>query len=151
MLEAAVRWIRRHAIAGSGMAVSSKQRVAYPEVTGYFIPTLLGLGERELAHAFADWLIRVQRADGAFVGPGSDEAFAFDTGQVVRGWVALLPTRPALEAPLRRACDWLLAASDAASGRLPVPAPGGDWSLGPRGEVSEAIHLYVLAPLRDRR
>ena len=26
--------------------------------------------------------------------------------------------------------------------------PGGAWSLGPRGEVSEAIHLYVLAPLR---
>ncbi len=148
MLESAVRWIRRHAIAGSGMAVSSRQRVAYPEVTGYFIPTLLGLGERELATRFSDWLCSVQRHDGAFVGPGMDEAFAFDTGQVVRGWTALLPTRPELATPLRRACDWLLASADEASGRLPVPAPGGAWSLGPRGEVSEAIHLYVLAPLR---
>jgi malonyl-CoA O-methyltransferase len=89
----------------------------------------------------------VQRPDGAFVGPAMDETFAFDTGQVVRGWVALLPTEPAVAMPLRRACDWLVTAGDAASGRLPVPRPGGAWSLGPRGEVSEAIHLYVLAPL----
>jgi malonyl-CoA O-methyltransferase len=148
MLESAVRWIGRHTLSDGGMAVSSQQRVAYPEVTGYFIPTLLGLGERELAQQFSDWLVTVQRPDGAFVAPGSNDTFAFDTGQVVRGWVALLPTHPTLEGPLRRACDWLLAASDPATGRLPVPLPGGAWSLGPRGEVSEAIHLYVLAPLR---
>ncbi len=149
MLESAVRWIRRHALAAGGIAVSSKQRVSYPEVTGYFIPTLLALGERDLARAFSDWLVRAQRPDGAFAGPGMDETFAFDTGQVVRGWVALLPTCPELETPLRRACDWLVASGDATTGRLPVPAPGGAWSLGARGEVSEAIHLYVLAPLRD--
>jgi malonyl-CoA O-methyltransferase len=147
VLERAVRWIQRHTIAGGGIVVSSKQRVSYPEVTGYFIPTLLGLGERELARQFADWLVSVQRSDGAFTGPDGDQAFAFDTGQVVRGWAALVPTHPVLEAPLRRACDWLVAAADGGSGRLPVPPPGGAWSLGPRGEVSEAIHLYVLAPL----
>ncbi len=148
MIESAVRWIRRHALASGGIAVSSKQRVAYPEVTGYFIPTLLTLGERDLARAFSDWLVSTQRPDGAFAGPGMHETFAFDTGQVVRGWVALLPTEPSVEAPLRRACDWLVASGDASTGRLPVPAPGGAWSLGPRGEVSEAIHLYVLGPLR---
>src|SRR5690349_1074889 len=89
MLESAVRWIRRHALAGGGIAVSSKQHVSYPEVTGYFIPTLLALGERDLARAFSEWLVRAQRPDGAFAGPGMDETFAFDTGQVVRGWVAL--------------------------------------------------------------
>lgn len=149
MLERAVRWIRRNTLAEGGIVVSSRQRVAYPEVTGYFIPTLLALGERDLARAFSDWLVRAQRPDGAFAGPGMDETFAFDTGQVVRGWVALLPTCPELETPLRRACDWLVASGDATTGRLPVPAPGGAWSLGARGEVSEAIHLYVLAPLRD--
>ena len=147
MLESAVGWIRRHVLAEGGIAVSSKQRVAYPEVTGYYVPTLLALGERDLARAFADWLVGVQRPDGSFGGPGMAESFAFDTGQVVRGWVAMLPTHPALETPLRRACDWLLLSGDAATGRLAVPAPGAAWNLGPRGEVSEAIHLYVLAPL----
>jgi malonyl-CoA O-methyltransferase len=147
MVESAVRWIRRHVLESGGIAVSSHQRVAYPEVTGYYIPTLLALGERDLALAFSDWLTGVQRPDGAFGGPGMDETFAFDTGQVMRGWVAILPTHPAVETPLRRACDWLLASADASTGRLPVPAPGAAWSLGSRGEVSEAIHLYVLAPL----
>lgn len=147
MLERAVRWIRRNTLAEGGIVVSSRQRVAYPEVTGYFIPTLLGIGERTLARQFADWLVTVQRPDGAFSGPGSDQTFAFDSGQVLRGWVALLPTYPALEAPLRRTCEWLVTSADAC-GRLPVPPPGGAWSLGPRGEVSEAIHLYALAPLR---
>jgi hypothetical protein len=63
VLERAVRWIRRHALAGGGIVVSSRQRVSYPEVTGYFIPTLLGVGERDLARQFADWLVSVQRAD----------------------------------------------------------------------------------------
>lgn len=147
MLEGAVRWVQRHVLASGGIAISSQQRVAYPEVTGYYVPTLLGLGERDLARAFADWLVTVQRADGSFGGPGAEESFAFDTGQVVRGWTAMLPTHPELATPLRRACDWLLAAGDAATGRLPVPRPGAAWSLGERGEVSEAIHLYVLAPL----
>lgn len=126
--------------------MSSRQRVPYAEVTGYFIPTLLGLGERTLARQFAEWLVTVQGADGAFGAPGGGAPFAFDTGQVVRGWTALLPTHPALEAPLRRACDWLVETSDP-RGRLPVPRPGGAWSLGARGEVTEAIHLYVLGPV----
>jgi malonyl-CoA O-methyltransferase len=148
VLDASIRWIRRHAVPGQGIVVSSHQQVVYPEVTGYYIPTLLALGERELARQFADWLVRVQQADGSFAGPDGGTPFAFDTGQVIRGWVALLPQMPTLEQPLRRACEWVLAASDPATGRLPVPLPGGAWSLGPRGEVSEAIHLYCLAPLR---
>src|SRR5678809_533455 len=47
MVESAVRWIRRHVLERGGIAVSSQQRVAYPEVTGYYIPTLLALPERE--------------------------------------------------------------------------------------------------------
>lgn len=39
--EKAKKWIIRHTIDNKGIAVTSKQRRIYPEVTGYFIPTLL--------------------------------------------------------------------------------------------------------------
>lgn len=45
----------------------------------------------------------------------------FDTGQVVRGWVALLEQMPELEGGLRRACNWLIDTADAQTGRLLVP------------------------------
>ncbi|MGA3112941.1 MAG: prenyltransferase/squalene oxidase repeat-containing protein [Syntrophobacteraceae bacterium] len=147
MLEKAVRWVRAHSITSQGIAVSSRRRSSYPEVTGYFIPTLLAIGERDLASQYAQWLLSVQKNDGSFGGAGNDCSFAFDTGQVVRGWVALVGQMPSLEMPLRGACNWLLRSADPDTGRLRVPLPGTDWSLGRRGEVSEAIHLYVLPPL----
>ncbi len=146
MLEKAIRWIKNNSIAGQGIVISSHKRVSYPEVTGYFIPTLLSIGERELAYQYARWLLSVQRQDGSYGLNG--HSYVFDTGQVVRGWAALLEQMPELEQPLRRACDWLLETADARTGRLMVPLPGTDWSLGRRGEVSEATHLYVLPPLR---
>ena len=146
MLEKAVRWVRTNSIPGQGIVISSRQRSCYPEVTGYFIPTLISIGDRNLACQYAQWLISVQKNDGSFGIGGNGCSFAFDTGQVVRGWVALVKQMPALEMPLRSACDWLVRSADPA-GRLPVPMAGGAWSLGGRGEVSEAIHTYVLPPL----
>jgi malonyl-CoA O-methyltransferase len=147
MLEKAIRWVKTHSIPGAGVSVSSRQRVCYPEVTGYFIPTLLSVGERSLAVGYARWLLSVQKSDGSFGGAGDGCSFAFDTGQVIRGWVALLDQMPALEGPLRKGCNWLMNTADP-TGRLPVPKPGGDWCLGIHGEINEAIHLYVLPPLR---
>ena len=146
MLEKAVQWIKNNSIDGQGIVVGSRNRVIYPEVTGYFIPTLLSIGERQLAHQYARWLLTVQHKDGSY-GLG-EHSYAFDTGQVVRGWVALLEQIPELEQPLRRACNWLIETADPQTGRLMVPPPGKDWSLGHRGEVSEGIHLYVLPTLR---
>ena len=75
----------------------SRQRVCYPEVTGYFIPTLLASGLRDLAHQYARWLVSVQKPDGSFGGGGEEASFAFDTAQVVRGWVEVAPQMPELE------------------------------------------------------
>jgi malonyl-CoA O-methyltransferase len=147
MLDRCLQWIKAHSLPGQGVIATSRRRVAYPEVTGYLIPTLLCVGERELAAQYARWLQSIQREDGSFANASGGEAYAFDTGQVVRGWVALVEQLPELEQPLHRACDWLLSTADA-SGRIAVPRAGADWSLGRRGEVSEAIHLYVLPPLR---
>ncbi len=149
MLEKAIQWIKNNSVPGQGIIISSRQRVVYPEVTGYFIPTLLSIGEHDLARQYAQWLISVQRADGSFGGGGDERSYAFDTGQVVRGWVALIGEMPELAQPLRRACDWLIQTADPHTGRLIVPPPGNAWSLGPRGEVNEGIHLYVLTPLRQ--
>ena len=148
MIDQATRWIQQNTLPNSGIIVSSRQRVAYPEVTGYFIPTLQTVGEHQLASQYANWLTTVQLPDGSFGSPDGRKGFAFDTGQVIRGWVSLLHKFPELERPLRRACDWLINTADTTTGRLLVPSPGSDWSLGARGEVNEGIHLYSLGPLR---
>lgn len=148
MLERVIEWVHGNTLPGQGVIVHSGQAESYPEVTGYFIPSLLATGHRRLAHQYARWLATIQKTDGSF-GPGwTDESFAFDTSQVVRGWVEVLPQMPELEQPLRRACEWLISSADSSTGRLQVPRPGGSWSLGRRGEVSEAIHLFALRPLQ---
>jgi malonyl-CoA O-methyltransferase len=141
-LERAIHWLRSNMVPEQGIVVSSRNRSCYPEVTGYCIPTLFKVGEHELARDAARWLATIQRPDGSVRGPNDTVSYAFDTGMVVRGWVAALQDMPELEGPIRRACDWLLQSADA-DGRLPAPATEA-WSLGERGTVPEAIHLYVL-------
>ncbi len=148
MIEKAIEWVKRYSIEDQGIVVTSRQRVGYPEVTGYFIPTLLSIGEIDLAAQYGRWLTAIQRPDGSFGGGGDERSYAFDTGQVIRGWVKLVNKMPELEQPLCRACDWLIMTADSVTGRLKVPPPGAAWSLGSRGEVNEGIHLYALWPLR---
>jgi malonyl-CoA O-methyltransferase len=149
MYREAVQWMRANAIKGRCVPVSHRKLKPYPEVTGYCIPTLLQVGEYELAAKFARFLIAVQNADGSFSLDNPDEKFVFDTGQVIRGWVSIASRVPEVIDPMRRACDWIINGADPQSGRLMVPAPHGQWSLGRRGEVSEGIHLYVIQPMRQ--
>ena len=149
MLPRAIQWIHDNHVGGHAVPITNLNRKPYPEVTGYFIPTLLAIGEIAMAEDFARWLVSVQNADGSFSLDDPGRQYVFDTGQVIRGWVAIIDRLPELREPLARACDWIVDGADPATGALKVPAPGGDWSLGPRGEVSEGIHLYVLKPMRD--
>jgi malonyl-CoA O-methyltransferase len=150
MIDAAINWINQNTLPDGGIVVNSKQRTSYPEVTGYYIPLLLSIGENELAKKFARWLTTAQLPDGSFGDPSGTASFAFDTGQVIRGWVSILKQFPEIEVPLRRACDWIIATADKSSGRLCTPAVEGAWSLGAdRGELSEGVHIYTLAPLKD--
>jgi len=149
MIEKATQWILANTVPDKGIIVHSRQRVPYPEVSGYYIPTLLSIGRTDLAKQYARWLTKIQHADGSFGGPTGTGCYAFDTGQIIRGWVSILDQMPDLLPHLRGACDWLIRSADPATGRLLVPPPGTDWSLGARGEVNEAIHLYALAPLQS--
>lgn len=146
-VDKAIGWLRNHSVPEGGVFVSSRQRVGYPEVTGYLIPSLYAWGERDLARQYVRWLVGTQKADGSFPAPGGDASFAFDTGQAVRGLVAALPEFPELEGNLRRACDWLVGNSSP-EGRLPLPPSIDDWSMGARGHISEAVHLYILPGLK---
>lgn len=149
MLQKAIQWIQRNHLNGQAIPITHRQRRPYPEVTGYFIPTLLTIGEITLAEQCARWLVSIQNPNGSFSLDNPNISYVFDTGQVIRGWVSIFDRMPELAEPLQRACDWIIHGADPVTGRFMSPAPGGDWSLGPRGEVCEGIHLYVLKPMRD--
>ena len=63
----AIEWIHNNTVGDKeGIVVTSKKRVIYPEVTGYYIPSLLNAGEVELAKGFARKLCSLQKADGSW-------------------------------------------------------------------------------------
>jgi hypothetical protein len=97
---------------------------AYPETSGYSIPTLLRAADTlqrpELAvraGEVADWLLRIQLPDGSFpggVGIGGAPV-VFDVGQIMQGLLDLwhaTADESTLDA-LRRAADWLVSVQDA--------------------------------------
>jgi malonyl-CoA O-methyltransferase len=142
-----LRWIEKFG-KKDYVQISDRNFHPYPEVTGYFIPTLLQIGDFDRAHRFSSYLMSIQNEDGSFFLDNPAQKFVFDTGQVIRGWVAIAPRYPEVLEPLRRACHWIVSTSDA-SGCFAVPPKRGAWSLGARGEVSEGIHLYIVQPLRN--
>ena len=85
----ALTWIDSNTVKNSGIAVSSKSAKPYPEVSGYFIPTLLAWNEKDRAFAYGRWLLTIQRDDGSWGDPNLNEPYAFDTGQVIKGLLAL--------------------------------------------------------------
>lgn len=138
--EQAMDWFRQNMVPGQGIIVHTKQPVPYPEVTGYFVPTLYNWGEMELARTCTRWLMSIQLPDGAFPAPDG-VPYTFDTAQIMRGLCAALDDVDGAEASLRRACDWMLTQVDA-SGRLKTPSTE-LW-----GDIaSDLIHTYALPPL----
>ena len=147
------QWIKKHRSRSGGIIISTGKRVIYPEVTGYYIPTLLEIGEHNLAEEFGTSLVAAQHDDGSF-GLGGI-GFVFDTAMVVRGLNALV-RRSGLTSgqskfvrTLNKACSWLTQAVDPETGRWIVPS-GNIWGLpSGRGRVSEGIHLLGILPLRQ--
>jgi len=103
---------------------------AYPETTGYWIRTLLALSKaypnimratfsgRDVSLTLVEWLISIQRPDGAF--PGSYGKFdeqppvVFNTGQVLLGLLDFYSRTPDSEIynSSRRAAEWLISVQD---------------------------------------
>ena len=145
-LDKAIQWVKKNTIANEGIRISTKHNISYPEVSGYFIPTLIQIGEIKLATQYSNWLVRKQADNGSF-GLGKHKV-AFDTGQVMRGWNELVPFDKTLEPSLKKACVYLdsITLSD---GSMQTPKPGTIWCLPNRGEVSPCIMLNILKSWRD--
>jgi malonyl-CoA O-methyltransferase len=134
----AIEWIRRHESEYGGILAHSSSALAYPEVTGYLVPTLLRYGERELATRLVRWLLCTQRADGSYTSP-EGTPYVFDTGQALRG---LLVAEGLVSGTLE-------ASSRAASYLCSQMVEGGKGGFGLRysGSIPESVHLYVLPAL----
>jgi len=142
----AIEWVKNNRLAGGGVAVHHKSRVATQEVTGYLIPSLLDGGEERLAVELALWEASVQRPDGSLAAPDG-VPYTFDTAQVVRGFLAVLDRVPLLETNLRRACDYV-AGQIGADGRVNSPALD-MWRLEDGSVLTDYCNLYVLPPLHE--
>jgi malonyl-CoA O-methyltransferase len=132
----AVGWIKDNTVKEKGIIVSSDQKISYPEVTGYMIPTLYKTGERELAKQYAAWLMEQQNDDGSF-SAADGIPYPFDTGQVMRGFLTVLDDMPEIEEPLKRACSYIIN-NMAVNGRIKSFYDD---------KITEYVHLYVLPPL----
>jgi len=135
----ALEWLLKNELPGGGIRVHSNHSSAYQEVSGYIVPTLLNWGESGLACRIAEWLISVQTPYGAYSDPDRNQAFVFDTAQVLRGLLATCSLVPGTEKAARRAADWLCSEM----------IDNGDKGFGPRynGALAESMHLYCLPPL----
>lgn len=138
--ERAMDWFKANMVPGQGIIVHTRQPVPYPEVTGYFIPTLYNWGEPELARTCTRWLMSIQLPDGAFPAPDG-VPYTFDTAQIMRGLCAAVGDVDGAEDSLRRACDWMLTQVDE-RGRLLTPSTE-LWT----DIASDLIHTYALPPL----
>ncbi|HEX5352516.1 MAG TPA: hypothetical protein VFW60_00390 [Rhodanobacteraceae bacterium] len=151
-LQAAAEWLARAQDAtGSGGvsafydAAKREWTGAYPETTGYIIPTFFRYAElsgndeyRERAARMAAWESDIQLPDGG-VRAGTLDAkqivpTIFNTGQVLFGWLAAWQqTRDArFRDSLVRAADWLVAAQD----------PDGVWRRFASPFASHALNTY---------
>jgi hypothetical protein len=129
-LQAAIDWIERAREASHDGGVSKgydtlrrRWARAYPETTGYTIPTLLNAANllqqpryRTLALALAEYLLRSATPEGGVRHWATAQAgpIVFDTGQVVFGWLSAYGVsgdQRYLDAS-RRAGDWLAAIQD---------------------------------------
>lgn len=132
-LQAAENWLRRahdrreHGAddgVSYGYSILGGWRPSYRETSGYILTTFFDLARerndadyRDRAIRIAEWLIRVQNADGSIANPRYGQGgIVFDTGQVLFGFVRAFEEtrRPEFKTAATRAADWLVQVADSA-------------------------------------
>ena len=140
----AKQWMKEHTVFGQGI-LSADMKNPYPEVSGYFIPTLLYWGERELALQYAKWLCAIQKDDGSWYDKDDKLAYVFDTAQILKGLIAVKDILPSVDEHIKHGCDWMVSRMEP-SGRIPAVH---EEVWGDNKTMSELIHIYCLSPLRE--
>ena len=142
----AVKWMMNNSIDGEGIICNTDLRRSYPEVTGYYIPTLLRWGYRKLACSYAAWLCSVQKPDGSWYNTEDTAAYIFDTAQILKGLLAVRGIMPQVDRNIIAGCEWIFTCMGE-DGRLITPvkdAWGTDTDV-----CDEIIHIYCLSPLLE--
>lgn len=130
-----------------GIIISTDQPILYPEVSGYYVPTLLKWGEKDLARAYIEYLLSIQNDDGSFNESYGAHKYTFDTGQIAKGLWEYASVDSRCKEALLKACDYIVSKQrDDGS----IATDNYDyWGLAFGRRVPEAIHLYCLEPLRN--
>lgn len=142
----AIEWIKNNTINGQGITVTSKKKIIYPEVTGYYIPSLLVWGEKEIAISYAKYLCSIQKEDGSWYDSTDSAPYVFDSAQILKGLIAIRKILPEVDTHIIKGCDWILSNMQE-NGRLTTPNKD-DWGDN-ENFCSELIHIYCLSPIRD--
>ena len=142
----AVDWIKNNTIEGEGIINNSLLRKSYPEVTGYYIPTLLRWGYKELAISYAKWLCSIQKEDGSWYDTENEQPYIFDSAQILKGLLAVrnvYPVQGEVDIAIKNGCNWILS-NVTEEGQLRAPDER-QWTKS--YAFSELIHTYCLSPL----
>lgn len=145
VFQKAIEWIHRHTIGeNEGITVTDRQQFVYPEVTGYYIPSLISIGEIELAKSFAEHLCSIQNENGAWFDAFDENPMIFDTGQILKGLMAVREYLPEVESHLIKGIEWLLSCMTE-EGKL--SHEGNLWE--DETHSCELILLYTLSPILE--
>jgi malonyl-CoA O-methyltransferase len=134
----ALDWIRSQEVATGGIKVASDRPDAYPEVTGYLVPTIIRYGERELAVRSLRWLAAVQQSDGSYQSP-EGLSLVFDTAQALRGLLAGIGLERQALGCARKAADYVY--------RELLENGSGGHTTRLWYRIPEGVNLYVLPAL----
>ncbi|MBR4574859.1 MAG: methyltransferase domain-containing protein [Lachnospiraceae bacterium] len=140
-----IEWIKNNTIEDKGVKNNSDNCLPYPEVSGYYIPSLLRWGYRDLAIQYAKWLCFIQKDDGSWYNTEDTKPYVFDSGQILKGLISIRNILPIVDEHIKCGCDWIISNIDK-SGRLRSPREN---DFGNGSVYDEIIHLYCLSPLME--
>ena len=150
----AIGWIKHHNLKNQCMINSTTLPEEDPEVTGYYTPTLLQWGYRNLAASFGKWLCDIQNPDGSWFNALDRHPNVFSSSQILNGLMAIRKSmqetrlsfaynEKVLDDHILHGIDWLFSNMHQ-DGRL--TASFGDFQNDSR-MCPETVYIYCLKPI----